>query len=155
MPKILMTRKILPIFLSLMAFCCTAHDPAFKYIKFKDYHFERGYLKPFSEIELLSVSGGKQCDGSNVYLYQFIVIDKTTKDTLRILSPCQVYDESKPLSTGTFIPIGNTLDSINNYVNKDDKAKSIDENHVFVVVNTKHFTELREYKTLVGGIGFK
>ncbi len=101
------------------------------------------------------MSGGKQCEGSDVYLYQFIVIDKTTKDTLRILSPCQVYDESKASSNGTFIPIGNTVHSINNYINKDDKAKPIDENHVFVVINTKHFIELRDYKTLVGWIGFK
>ena len=147
--------KTLPLFLSLLGLYCTNNHPNFQYIKFKDYHFERGYLKPFSKVQLLSVSGGKPCDGSNVYLYQFVVIDEATNDTMRILSPCELYDQTQTSTNATYIPIGNTLDSINNYLNNDSHNKAIDEDHLFVVVNSKHFTELRHYKTMVGFVGFK
>ena len=152
-----MKLKMAFVFLSFVAFSCKNNnaDHDFDYVKLKDFKFTKAELKPLSEIELLSVSGGKQCTGTEIYFYQFVGIDKATGDTVRILSPCQTYDEVKAPRTGTYIPMDDSPEGINKFTGNVEKGSAVDSDHFFVVINKKHFTETRNYKTVIGGIGFK
>jgi hypothetical protein len=148
------------LFISSLAFLlcsCNVSDSKFEYIKLKDFKYTKGEIRPISEIELLSVSGGKPCTNEEIYFYQFIGIDKTTNDTVRILSPCQEYDVlSKAIRIGYFQPIADASQKgINYLIDPSSKDEDILEDHFFVVVNKSHFTELRNYKTMIGSVSFK
>jgi len=53
---------------------------------------------------------------------------------------------------GNFIPIENSPEGINKFVNS---SGNISPDNFYVVINKTHFTETGDYKTIVGGVGFK
>jgi len=57
------------------------------YVPLKDYSFQPTDLDSGTTFKLLAFSGGKSDDKDNVYYYQFIGVNTTTKDTMRILAP--------------------------------------------------------------------
>lgn len=122
--------------------------PDFEYVKLSDFHYEQANIKEEEEIRLLSFSGGgKNCTDETIYYRQFIGIQKSTGDTIRILSACQEYDLNKAEKIGYFykdsaIPVGN--------------IKRVSADNSFIVFN-KHQTifEKRNYKTIIGSLGFK
>ena len=68
----------------------------------KDFNYNSANISRGSEIELLAFSGGKESDGNTIYYYQFIGIDKSSGDTVRIISSLISVDESAGLKNKTY-----------------------------------------------------
>jgi len=135
------------LFLAL-AFSCKRSDPNYEYVDLEDYKFEDAALKRGTEILLLSFSDGRPCNSGTVYYYQFIGINKETGDTVRIFSPCQVYDYKKEQRDVTFMPANDALYKIDESLDLENKDK--------VLVFNKRFADLEKgnYKTAFGSVAF-
>ncbi|MEI9958454.1 MAG: hypothetical protein WDM90_19600 [Ferruginibacter sp.] len=86
----------------------------YEFIKLKDFKFTFAPIEDGTKIELLSFSGGKQNTDYKIYYKQFIGINKSNGDTLRILAlaAMQRYDIDKAPRIGTFkadLPMRNQL----------------------------------------------
>jgi hypothetical protein len=84
-------------FLFIMSFLRCRAKQAFEYVLLEQYQFEPATIRPGTEVKLLAFSGGRRNDKLFIYYYQFIVRDKETGDTLRILAPLISIDESTGL----------------------------------------------------------
>jgi hypothetical protein len=70
-------------------------EQEYVYVPLKDYKYDPASIQPGTEVKLLAFSGGKQTEtDGDVYYYQFIVLNESTGDTLRILTPFISVDES-------------------------------------------------------------
>lgn len=117
----------------------------YEFVKLKDFKFSTTTLKDGAKIELLSFSGGDDLSEENIYYKQFIGIDKTSGDTLRILALAQMqhYDFDKALRIGTYI----TDLPIRNQVTASDKE--------YIIFNTNQLkVEKGNYKTVFGILKF-
>ncbi len=76
----------------------------YEFVKLKDFIFSPATIKEGTKIELLSFSGGDDLRDGKLYYKQFIGIDKTTGDTVRILAiaSMQHYDLDKAPRIGSF-----------------------------------------------------
>lgn len=76
----------------------------YEYVKVKDFQVDTTQMEDGAKIKLLSYSGGGSPDGNLIYYKQFIGIQETTGDTLRILAfaGLQNYDLENPARIGTF-----------------------------------------------------
>lgn len=135
------------ILLLILLVSCQS-DPNYEYIDLEDYKYEDAGLKNRTEILLLSFSDGKPCGSGTVYYYQFIGINKETGDTVRIFSPCQVYDYKKQLREATFVALDNDVYSVRESLDADSKDE--------VLVFNKRFADLEKgnYKTAFGSLAF-
>jgi len=117
----------------------------YEFVKLKDFNFSTTTLKDGAKIELLSFSGGDNLSEENIYYKQFIGIDKTSGDTLRILAlaPIQHYDFDKALRVGTYM-----IDlQIRNQMTASDKE--------YIIFNTNQADiEKGNYKTVFGILNF-
>lgn len=122
----------------------TGSDYAF--VKLKDFAFTTATLKEGASIELLSFSGGDDLAENKVYYKQFIGIDQSTGDTLRILALAgmQQYDLDKAPRVGTYstdLPIRNQLTPGDNE---------------YIIFNTNQADiEQGNYKTVFGILKFE
>jgi hypothetical protein len=117
----------------------------YEFIKLKDFKFTTATINEGTKIELLSFSGGDDLSEENIYYKQFIGIDKTNGDTLRILALAQMqqYDLGKALRIGTY-----TIDlRVRNQMTPSDKE--------YVIFNTNQADiEKGNYKTVFGILKF-
>lgn len=76
----------------------------YEFVKLKDFKFSTTEIKTGTKIELLSFSGGDDLAEDKIYYKQFIGINKSTGDTLRVLAlaPIQQYDLDKAIRIGTY-----------------------------------------------------
>lgn len=122
----------------------TGSDYAF--VKLKDFPLTPATLKEGASIELLSFSGGDDLAEGTVYYKQFIGIDQSTGDTLRILALAgmQQYDLDKAPRVGTYstdLPIRNQLTPGDNE---------------YIIFNTNQADiEQGNYKTVFGILKFE
>lgn len=122
----------------------TGSDYAF--VKLKDFAFTPATLKEGASIELLSFSGGDDLAEGTVYYKQFIGIDQSTGDTLRILALAgmQQYDLDKAPRVGSYstdLPIRNQLTPGDNE---------------YIIFNTNQADiEQGNYKTVFGILKFE
>ena len=72
------------------------------YQPLEDYEYTPATITPGSAIELLAFSGGKRSDENNLYYYQFVGIDKSKGDTIKILLPVISVDEAEGIETKTY-----------------------------------------------------
>jgi hypothetical protein len=63
----------------------TLHDDL-TYIPLSEYKYEQADIKTGTGIRILAYSGGKDSKGKDVYYCQFIGIDQSTHDTVRVLT---------------------------------------------------------------------
>ena len=149
-----------------------------------DYHYVPASIAPGTEIELLAFSGGKKSDENNLYYYQFIGIDKSNGDTIRILTPViSIVDETgvdnkiyttplqfnpdKGITTASFeLPPSDTM---LNLINQSEttpneeispgKILSILDNKTkqkeYVVINESIDLFRKNYKAAIGVLNFK
>lgn len=119
-------------------------NPDFEFVNFSDFKYEEANLNEGEEISLISYSGGKDCDTETKYYEQFIGISKSREDTVRILVPCQSYDDDNISGIGYYRKI--VSDSIHNTF----LGKSL-------IVFNKHLTniEKKDFKTAVGVLVFR
>jgi len=93
------------LFLAIISlFSCKSEDPNFRYVKLEEFRYSEATITKGTEIKILSFSGGKDCSPEESYYYQFIGVNLSTNDTLRILAPCQSVDVNARPTTGTFTP---------------------------------------------------
>ena len=155
----------------------------FEYFPLKDLNYTPANITSRTEIELLAFSGGEQSDENTIYYYQFIGIDKSTGDTVRIISalitadesagienktyatPLQ-YDPDKGITTAEFEPLDSTQRlaaqfnaAAENEGLIEEKVKDIVEgrsNKKELVVGNKNIDLFqRNYKAAIGVLNFK
>lgn len=143
------------VLLSFVLCNCKTQDPNFRYVRLEDFKYSPAILKEGTEIKILSFSGGKDCTFEESYYYQFIGIDLTTNDTVRILTPCQKVDVDAKPERGTFTPWQETSKIIDNAL-KEHGEKEIISEKKFIVFN-RHYKDIedKDYKTAIGTLGFK
>ena len=163
-----------------------ANEPEqdYLYIPLKDYKYSKADISPETELELIAFSGGKPNDKKNIYYYQFIAINVSTGDTLRILTPLISVDESAGVDNLTYTTplqfeadkgVRNAYfvarDSVQNLFlqaiklineNKLDTSTivesllaDIDANELVVVNKSLSLFENTTYKTAIGILNFK
>jgi hypothetical protein len=104
-----MRKYLLIFFIGLMiltASNCRTNitDDKYKYIELSKYKIDSISLKPGTELRILAYSGGRNNDKDNINYLQFIVINKQTGDTLRILAPLISIDKSAGIDNLTYSP---------------------------------------------------
>jgi len=157
---------------------------SFLYIPLEKYKYREAKIQPGTELELLAFSGGKKSDEESLYYYQFLVLDMTTKDTLRIFTPLisiddpeeagkkivttpLEFDPDKHITTAYY----EAKDSITNLMLqaaesfKDYKSgDSIDLNSLMGSINKKQFVVINrsipefddpKYRAVIGVLHFK
>jgi hypothetical protein len=156
----------------------------YQYLPLEEYKYSQASIQPGTEVELLAFSGGKEGDENSVFYYQFLVVDKTAGDTLRILTPLISIDESAGLDNKTYTTplqynpnkgVKNAfyelVDSTQNLAlqveslikdNKNDS--SVDINSLMTKVDKKQFVVINKsmpefenpnYRTAIGVLNFK
>jgi hypothetical protein len=126
------------------------------YVKLEDFKYTPATIKDGTEIKILSYSGGKECSGKEIYYYQFIGIDNSTLDTVRILAPCQLFDVTRGTKTGIFYNDG--ISKVFDLLLKDSKEDvfKMSDKENFVVFNKKaESLEKRNFRTAIGSLAFK
>jgi hypothetical protein len=147
---------IILIFLAAISiFSCKSEDPNFRYVKLEDFKYSEATIKEGTEIQILSFSGGKACSPEESYYYQFIGIDLSTNDTVRILAPCQNVDVNAKPTTGTFTPWQEIAGIIAKTLKENGENELIAEKKFVVFNKNQKDIEEREFKTVIGTLSFK
>jgi len=119
----------------------------YEFIKLKDFKFTLAPIEDGAKIVLLSFSGGKQNADDKIYYKQFIGINKSTGDTLRILAlaAIQQYDIDKAPRIGTFkadLPMRNQMTpSENEYIIFNTNQADIEKGNYRTVFGVLSFDE--------------
>lgn len=117
----------------------------FKLVDFDSFSYQNADLAESASVTILSFSGGPECNNDVVYYKQFIVIADSTKDTLRVLSPCQAYDGT--IYSGLFSKnLEQELPLAKQYLENRNKQ---------IIFNKNNALESGQYKTIIGSISFK
>lgn len=74
----------------------------YSYIPLQDYVYTPITIAMGTELQLLAFSGGKESDKDNTYYYQFLTLNKSTGDTVRILAPLICVDSETPGISKTY-----------------------------------------------------
>lgn len=156
----------------------------FTYVLLEEYQYQEANIQPGTEVELLAFSGGKKESEGNVLYYQFIVLEKGTKDTFRILTPFisvdmeagvesktyatpLQYDPAKGITSAFYEPMdssSNLLLQLETLVKDGEVDKSVDVQSLMgrvdkrqVVVINKSLAEFSNpgYRTAIGILNFK
>lgn len=118
----------------------------FEYVSLNEYKFSFANIEDGTKIWLLSFSGDKMNTEDKIFYGQFIGINKSNGDTIRILAEAsfQQYDVNKPLKNATF----------KNYLPDTTKLKM--KNNAFVIFNKNDkLIEHGDYKTAFGILFFE
>jgi hypothetical protein len=187
---------LVPFAMSTLIIACSNHQQskaqtaihadsgtAFKYVDLRNFKYKSAFIKPGTEVEILANLGGRESVGDTVYYYQFIVLDKKTGDTIRILCPDitvedaaienktsitpLMYNPEKGIITAFFEPIdsaatlllnGNNLKKLTESINSVDVNHLLDsKNAINIVVLDKDDSEQRifQFGTVIGKLNFK
>jgi hypothetical protein len=149
-----MKRIYMALSTALFLFSCKTSGPDFEYVKFEDFKYEPAQIAPQTQVQVLSFSGGKACDPNTTYYYQFIGINTTNGDTVRILSPCQKVPDGLQPETGGFTPWDSTSSLVDQALEMV-KAEKMENKKRYIVFN-KHLADIEKgnYKTAIGTLGF-
>jgi hypothetical protein len=95
--------KFFPVALVvLLVSCQPKKEDILEYKPLKDFSYTPASITRGSEIELLAFSGGEKSDENTIYYYQFIGIDKSSGDTVRIISSLISVEESPGVENKTY-----------------------------------------------------
>ncbi len=165
--------------------CCKDHPQSssaddFSIIPMKEYKYDSADIKSGTPIGILAFSGSKTNEGSSVYYPQFIVVNRMTGDTLRILtaliavdsvpgsdpevftSPTQ-FDGNAHVLDAVFEKLSSEQDDImevmTTSIKNDDDVKKANRalqepRQDFVLVNKAAPVFMCPYKTAVGVLRF-
>ncbi|MDB5196465.1 MAG: hypothetical protein JWP88_836 [Flaviaesturariibacter sp.] len=133
---------------------CKESDPNFDFKSLKEVGFQPATISEGATVQILSFSGGPECTPEATYYYQYIGIVKGTRDTVRILSPCQQIPEGSRPEEGSFSAWEKTAAIIDEAL-WDHDEKSFESKNKLVVFN-KHNPawERQPYKTAIGTLSY-
>ncbi len=149
-------KQFLTCLLALISLgACKKRDEHFEYIPLKQYKYEAVKVKDGATFRIISYSGGPTCTPDETYYYQFIVVEKETSDTLRILTPCQIVENVSDSTQGVFTPYMDEADLVNKAL-RENGNKGLDEGDKVVVFNKLYKDiETRKFRTAIGTLRFK
>lgn len=120
----------------------------YTYVEFENFEFEKANIKNGVEVDIISVASDKRCTDEIEYYYSVIALVKETQDTVRILTPCQLFSNS--ILSGSFRAPNPTGDSLLKAAGYDyGNRKKI------IVMNSRIPFQNRNYPVAIGSIGFK
>jgi hypothetical protein len=133
---------------------CKESDPYFNFKQLSDFEFQPADIVEGTTIQILSFSGGPECTPEATYYYQYIGVVKGTRDTVRIISPCQEIPEGTRPVEGNFSPWEKTSTIIDKAL-QDHGEKSFESENKLVVFNKQNLElENRPYKTAIGALSY-
>ena len=145
-----------PLFtLVLVVLLASCSKSKFDYKPLAECNFKMTTIAHGTDFKILAYSGGKKCTKDTQYYYQFIGINQTTQDTMRILSACQGYHFGEDPRMVTY-----SGETINNAKLQDALKKIYEENGINqetkLVAFNNDMPRIGEgnYKTVIGSIGF-
>jgi hypothetical protein len=156
----------------------------FEYVALENFKYNQAAIQPGTEVEVLATLGGRPSKGDTVFYYQFMVRDKRTNDTIRILCPEITIDEpSETNNTTSTSPLAFNIEkgvtnafyqlidsSQNLLLNGENLSKmangtdSVDMDHLMDPTNAKKMVVLDKnatakqnstFRTAVGILNFK
>jgi hypothetical protein len=107
--------------LVILLIACSNKRQTIEYVPFDQYKFEQAEIEPGTAVKLLAYSGGKPSELDGIYYSQFIAVNETTGDTIRLLStlvsvpgdattsgkvysPTHMFDGTKQITEAVFYP---------------------------------------------------
>lgn len=163
--------------------CSNEPDQSYEYIPLSHFTIDSNAIEPSSAVQIIAYSGGKESKKKNINYFQFIVVNKKSGDTVRVLaalinvpgdsdngtytSPI-MFDGNKAVFEATFEPRDSTQNMLINLSSvtgeKDGKLQDMKQivsdtsstvAEEWVVVNKSlHIFENANYKTTVGVLKF-
>jgi len=150
---VFLKRRMLYILLCSISICTliscgNGSNSEFEYIELDDCNFNMNTLAESSPVQIISFSGGRLCDNSTAIYFQFIVLDSTSKDTFRVLCPCQNYTFDENNLKASFSSLA-SLEKISK-----DFGIAADKKKLVVFNREQEFLEKHDYKTVIGFLSF-
>jgi hypothetical protein len=65
----------------------TKHEHSYEYVPLSEYKVDSANIKPDAEVRIIGFSGGDKSEKDQVNYFQFLVTEKESGDTVRILAP--------------------------------------------------------------------
>lgn len=124
-----------------------SQKPNLKILNFEDFDFHGSDIENGEQIKILSATSGKQCTTEKTYFHSIIAIRSKSKDTIRVLTPCQIL--SPNFIYATFKHRNSPADSIMKTL-----GYGFSENE-FVVINKDLHFQNNNYDVAIGPLGFK
>jgi len=122
----------------------------FEFVPLKEYQYEQADIQPGTEVKLIAFSGGKSDDEKNAYYYQFIVRNKTTGDTVRILAPLISFDETSGSANKIYTtPLQYSLEK-----GITDASFQLKDSSHNLLLNTERLEELAKSDNMDSSIAF-
>jgi hypothetical protein len=181
---------LLALFTAIIFSCCSGPGYApggtsFVYRSLHDLKYDAADLKSGTAVNILGFSSGQRQTKDTVFYSQFLVIDNTSGDTIRILTPMisidnpapdttltytmpMQYDMDKGVRNASFEPMdstknrvlniqGNFSDGTMNNANKTgDEAFKADSSRVSLVIYDPGIPQFeKNYKMAIGVLRFK
>lgn len=175
--------------ITMLLYNCNDHNMAadnhsignFRYVALQDFSYEQAFIKPGTEVEVLASMGGRDHTGDTVFYNQFIILNKQTGDTIRLLCPeitvqlpgtdntstaTSSYNMDAGVTRAWYKAVDSSKSQLLNAANMPKLMTSTDTalvNHLLNGANAKNFVVLDErvdaghpvrFKTAVGVLHF-
>ena len=139
--------------LALVLILASCSKSKFDYKPLEECHFDMTTVEHGTNFNILAYSGGKECTKDTKYYYQFIGINQSTQDTMRILSACQGYRFGKDPRMVSYIKINE--DKLNDALKTIYEEHGINQETKLVTFNNE-MPKIGEgnYKTVIGSVGY-
>jgi len=164
--------------------CSNEPEHSYEYIPLSQFTIDSNAIEPGSAVQIIAYSGGKESKKKNINYFQFIVVNKKSGDTVRVLTALinvpgdsdkgtyttpTMFDGNKGVFEATFEPKDSTQNMLINLSTvvdeKDGNLQAMKEivsdssntvaGEEWVVVNKSlHIFENANYKTTVGILKF-
>lgn len=141
------------------------------------YPYPISQLEKGTPLKLIAFAFGEESDKEHTYYYQFLAVNQSTGDTLRVLTPLinvgeentyttpTLYNHDKGIETATFIPKDSTFNMLMNLSNMGEKimtdSSGIDQlfkksnaTEMVVMVKNVPLFERPHYKSVIGALHF-
>ncbi len=121
--------------------------PDFEIFKLEKFNYNKASINDGDKIKILSISDGKDCTKDETYYYSVIGVVQRNKDTVRILTPCQVLSQN--FTDATFNSPDQSKDSIMNVVGYEIKGEK------YVIINQDLPYQKIDFNVAIGSLSFK
>lgn len=82
----------------------TKHEHSYEYVPLSEYKIDSANIKPDAEVRIIGFSGGDNSEKDHVNYFQFLVIEKESGDTVRILAPLILIAKEAGVENDTYTP---------------------------------------------------
>lgn len=179
---------VISIALSTIITACTGgakgSEQSFEYVPLSQYTIDSNAIEPGTPVQIIGYSGGQVSSKNNTNYFQFIVLNKETADTVRVLAALinapgdsdkgiytspTMFDANKGVFDATFEPADSTQNLMLNVTSavtgEDSDGQALPQingdsvynqpaNELVVVNKSLGIFEDKKYKTVVGVLKF-